>query len=343
MVEIRNTKDAQEYLNASERKRVAHEQQKFNALGYDINLTVLTAVAKQITEQKFFELSLAEYVPILVGNGAWSDNIVTYRDFSLSRDFEEGVINTGSNNARLAESNSGVDTITVPVTNWAKQINYSIFDLQLASKAGNWDIVTSKEKSRKKNWDLGIQQIAFVGSANNSNVKGLLTQSNVNSNTSLITKYLSTMTAAELNTFVAGAIDAYRVNNERTAYPSHFIIPESDYNGLAVPMPSTLGQFPVPMLDYLLQAFKLITRNPNFKILPCSYADKTTNNTLVALNKNRYTLLNFDESTVRMDIPVDYSNTLQNTLNGFQFQSVGYGQFTGVQAYRERELLYFDF
>jgi hypothetical protein len=342
-MEIRNAKDANEYLNAAERQRVSYEQQKFNALGYDINLTVLTAVAKQITEQKFFELQIGEYLPIAVGNSAWSDNILTYRDFSLSRDFEEGVINTGANNARLAESNSGVDSITVPVSNWAKQINYSLFDLQLASRAGNWDLVTSKEKSRKKNWDLGIQQIAFVGSANNSNVKGLLTQSNVNSNTSLITKYISTMNATEFNALVTGAVDAYRVNNGRTQYPTHFIIPESDYNGLAVTMATTGGSFPVPMLEYLQKAFALITRNPSFKILPCSYADKTTNNSLIGLNKNRYTLLNFDETTIRMDIPVDYSNTLQNTLNGFQFQSVGYGQFTGVQAYRELEVLYFDF
>jgi hypothetical protein len=60
------------------------------------------------------------------------------------------------------------------------------------------------------------------------------------------------------------------------------------------------------------------------------------------LNKNRYTLLSYDEDSLRMDIPVDYTNTLQNTVNGFNFQSAAYGQFTGLKAYRPKEMLYFD-
>lgn len=43
-----------------------------------------------------------------------------------------------------------------------------------------------------------------------------------------------------------------------------------------------------------------------------------------------------------MDIPVDYTNTMQNTLNGFSFQNVGYGQYSGAVAYRPLETLYFD-
>ena len=116
-----------------------------------------------------------------------------------------------------------------------------------------------------------------------------------------------------------------------------------DYNGLANLIPGSAGTFPVPMMNYLLDAFKLITRNPNFKILPCAYANESINNSIVGLNKNRYTLLNYDEDSIRMDIPVDYSNTLQNTLNGFQYQNVGYGQYTGVVAFRPLEVLYFDY
>jgi hypothetical protein len=44
-----------------------------------------------------------------------------------------------------------------------------------------------------------------------------------------------------------------------------------------------------------------------------------------------------------MDIPVDYTNTLANSLDNFNFQNVGYGQFTGVQTYRPLELLYFSY
>lgn len=334
-------------LNAREAARAAMLQTQFdsqirNALGYDINITSLTAISKRVVEQKFFTLPPFDYVPIRVGDGAWSDQIVTYRDFQLAGDFETGNINTGASDSRLAETDAGVDSVSNPIINWAKQVTWSFFDLQLAAKSGNWDLVTSKEKSRKKNWDLGIQKIAFVGSASNASVMGLLTQTGVNSNTSLITGYINAMNATNFSALVAGLIEAYRSNAQRTAMPTHFIIPEADYNGLAQLTPGTVGTYPIPMIDYLLNMFKLITRNPNFKILPCAYADEVNNVAVTGLDKNRYTLLNYDEDTIRMDIPVDYTNTLQNTINGFQFQNVGYGQYTGVLAYRPLEILYFD-
>jgi hypothetical protein len=73
-----------------------------------------------------------------------------------------------------------------------------------------------------------------------------------------------------------------------------------------------------------------------------AYANKSRNASITGLNKNRYTLLNFNEQSIRMDIPVQYTSTLMNTINGFNFQNVGYGQFTGVQTYRPLETLYFD-
>jgi hypothetical protein len=344
--QILNSKGEPIVLNRQESARADVLQSQFNreirnALGYEIDITSLTAISKRVVEQKFFTIPFADYLPVRVGEGSWSSNLVTYRDYSIGDDFATGVVNTGSNNDRMAETDSAVDTITVPVLNWAKQISWSFFDLQLAAKSGNWDLVSSKERSRKRNWDLGIQKIAFVGLPGDANVKGLLTQSDVNSNTSLIAKYINAMSDSEFQALLAGIIEAYRSNAQRTAMPSHFIIPEGDYNGLAVSVSET---YPLKSkLARLQESFALITMNPNFKILPLAYADKAQNATITGLNKNRYTLLNFDEDTIRMDIPVDYTNTLQNTINGFNFQNVGYGQFTGAKAYRPREILYFDF
>lgn len=329
-------------LNAREQARADVLQKKYNeelrnSLGYEINITTLSMISKRVVEQKFFTIPPADYMPVRVGEGAWSSEIVTYRDFQVAADFETGIINTGASNSKLAETDSGVDAVHVPITNWAKQIVWSFFDLQFAAKSGNWDLVTSKERSRKKNWDLGIQKIAFLGSATNTNVMGLLSQSAVNSNTAVITKYISTMTPTEFATFVQKVVGAYRTNAQFTAKPTHFIIPELDFNGLATPVSASFPN--VSMLSYLLDTFRTITGNPNFKIMPCAYADQINNN----LSLNRYVLLNYDEDTLRMDIPVDYTNTMQNTINGFQFQNVGYGQFTGAQAYRPLEILYFDF
>jgi hypothetical protein len=332
-------------LNARELARATALQAQFdnelrNALGADISITTLTAISKRVVEQKFFQIAPAEYMPVRVGEGAWSDQIMTYRDFNLAADFETGNINTAASDSRLAEADAGVDAVFNPIINWAKQLSWTIMDLNMAAKSGNWDLVTSKERARKKNWDLGIQRIAFLGSRSDSRVMGLLTQTGVNSNTAIITEYISGMSPSEFATFVQTIVEAYRSNAVRTAYPTHFVMPEGDYNGLATPVSA---DFPnVTKLQYLLDAFKLITRNPNFQIMPCAYADQANNADVSGLNKNRYSLYNYDEDTLRMDIPVDYTNTLQNTINGFQFQNVGYGQYTGVLAYRPLEMLYFD-
>jgi hypothetical protein len=312
-----------------------------NALGYERTITTLTTVMKKITEQKFFEVAPADYVPIRVGEGAWSSNLLTYRSFNLSDNFADGVINTGANNARLAQADTGVDSLSIQVKNWAKAIGWSIFDLELAAKSGNWDIVTAKEKSRKKNWDLGIQKIAFLGLEGDAQVKGVLNQSgpDVNTNTTLLQQPIYTLAGspAMLSSFIGSLLNAYRRNCNRSAWPTHFIIPESDYLGLATP---SSPDFPLKSILQLMQeTFQTMTGNKNFKILPSAYADAAYSGS----DNQVYTLLNYAEESIRMDIPVDYTNTLANSIDNFSFQNVGYGQFTGVLAYRPLELFYLAF
>lgn len=315
--------------------------QKQNALGYEIDITSLTQIIKSVTEQKFHEVNFRDYVPVTVGEGAWSSQLVKYRSFDVADDFETGVINTGTQRSKLAQVSTAVDAVYLPIINWAKEITYSIFDLRQASLSGNWDLVTSMESARYRNWALGLQQVAFWGSSVMPDVKGLLTLSTVNSNTTLITQNISDMDASEFQALLAGLLEAYRSNGQRTAMPTHFIIPEGDYNGLASSVDET---YPLKSrLERLLEGLRMMTRNPNFQILPCAYAMQSQNAAITGLNKNRYVLLNYNNDSIRMDIPVDYTNTQQNTLNGFQFQSVGYGQYAGVNAFRPLEVLYFDY
>ena len=318
-------------------------ERQVNALGYEISITTLTTIMKKITEQKFFEVAPADYVPIRVGEGAWSSNLVTYRSYNLTDDFSTGVINTGGNNSRLAQGDAGVDSLSVPVINWAKSIGWSIMDLELAAKSGNWDLVVAKEKARKKNWDLGIQKVAFLGmsppSTASAPVLGLLNQPNVLINTTLLTNSITSLAAtpSTLSAFIGKILNAYRANAQRSAWPTHFIIPESDYLGLATPSSPT---FPLKSILQLMQeTFQTMTGNPNFKILPSAYADAAYNGG----SNQIYTLLNYAEESVRMDIPVDYTNTLANSIDNFSFQNVGYGQFTGVLSYRNLEMLYLQF
>lgn len=321
-------------LNALELKSSENVMRMIKNAGYEVDVTTLTTIMKSVVEQKFFEVAPADFVPVKVGEGAWSAALTTYRAFSLADDFSTGVIGVGANNARMASADTQVDAITVPVVNWGKSIGWSLFDLQLASKSGNWDLVVSKEKARKRNFDLGIQRVAFLGLADDSNVKGLLNQADVTVNTSTISKLISSMTDAEFSTFAATVYEDYRANCKRSAKPTHFAIPERDYNGLCAPYSST---YPLKTkLQALEENFQMLTMNKNFKILPIAYGNIDIHGTV-----NKYALYNYDEDSIRMDIPVSYQNTLANSTDNFNFQNVGYAQFTGVKAYRPLETLYF--
>lgn len=343
---ILNSKGQPIKLTKAEQYHADYMQRKVNArfannLGYEVSITTLTTIMKKITEQKFFEIPPADYLPVRVGEGTWSSNLTTYRSFDVADEFETGVVNTGGQNSRLASADAGVDALNIKVFNWAKSIGWSIFDLELAAKSGNWDLVSAKEKSRKRNWDLGVQRVAFLGARGQNGTGGaclgLLNQGGVTINSSVITQPISAMTPADLKQFCALVVEAYRSNCQRTAWPTHFIIPESDYNGLAS---QASPDFPIKStLQLLEEMFQVITRNKSFKILPLAYGDKAYS----GYSFQQYVLLNYDEESLRMDLPLNYTNTLANSLDNFSFQNAGYGQFTGVLAYRPLEMMYFQF
>ena len=310
-----------------------------SATGYQIVTDTLTYIKKQISEQKFYEVAPADFMPVAVGDGSFAANILTNRTYQVSDDFESGNLRTGANNTRLAQVDVAVDSKTMKVINWAKAVEYSIFDIEQALVANNWDPIEQKHRARKRNWDLGIQKIAFLGSAVDTAVPGFLNNSVVNINTSVIGKAISTMTAAEFATFVQTVLSTYFANTASTVLPTHFAIPYSDYLGLMTPVSSTYPN--IPMMSYLEQAFKALC-GPAFKILPLAYAD-ATNNTAFGINKQIYQLYRYDAESLRMDVPVDYTTTQPNTINNFQFEDVAYGQYTGVGFYRALEALQFRY
>jgi hypothetical protein len=313
------------------------------ASGYQIALDTLTYIIKQVTQQKFYEVAPADFVPVSVGEGAFAANIMTNRSYVNSGAFEDGNIRQGANNTKLASATVSVDSVTVPVKDWAMSVEYSVFDVEQALFANNWDLIEQKHRARKKVWDLGIQEIAFLGSKSDSGVKGLLNNASATVNTGRITKSIGSMTAAELQTLVTNLIADYFSNTTNsTALPTHLVVPMADWLGWGQLVQGTVGTYPVPLGDYLLQAFRRVC-GPKFQILPVAYADATNNNSLRALNKNVYALYRYDAESLRMNIPVDYTVTQPGTQNNFQFQDVAYGQYTGLGLYRNLELLLFQY
>jgi hypothetical protein len=312
------------------------------SLGYDYTIQTVTQIRAQVVKQKFYEIPFADYVPVIPGTGAWMEDIKTNLTYDLAGPFEDGIISTASGHSQISTVDVGISPVSAKIITWAKGYMYTNPEIQKALAANNWDVVSSKLSALKKQWDLGIQKVAFLGyKASIADVPGLLTNSSVNIDTSIITKNISTMTSAEFATLVSALLADYFDNSNNTVLPDTFEIPMDDYLGLGVPVASG---FPViSQREYLQNMFREMTANPNFKIFGTPYGMAANNSGYInSPGKNRYVLYRNDPETIKMDLPVDFILGPAGTANNFQWQGVGVGQFTGAIAYRPAEVRYYD-
>jgi hypothetical protein len=315
-----------------------------SSLGYQYTIQTTTLIRAKVIKQKFYEVPFADYVPVVIGEGAWMENIKTNLVYDVTSPFEAGLQAQAANQTRIETVDVATAPVTATIETWIKGYQYSIPEVEKALASNNWDVIAGKMKALKKNWDLGLQKVSFLGLLQNLTfVPGLLTQPAVNSNAAVITGYISAMNAADFAALVRQLIAAYFANSNSTVMPDTFVIPMQDWLGLGVLVPGTVGTYPVPMLNYLLEAFKLVTMNPGFQIKPVAYADQANNDGYFRVGGgNRYVLYRRDPETIRMDLPVDMFLNPAGTGNNFQWNGVAAGQFTGAIAYRVPELLYFD-
>ncbi len=146
------------------------------------------------------------------------------------------------------------------------------------------------------------------------------------------------MNYTEFGTLVSLLMQDYFANSNSTVYPTHFAIPQSDWNGLGVAVNPEFWVAGGTKLDVLRTAFVQVTGNPNFVIYPVAYADQANNKGVWTANGTfRYCLYRKDEESACMDIPLDLTQLAPNTADNFNWQKVNYGQFTGVQIIRVPE------
>ena len=310
------------------------------SFGYDYAIRTTTWLRTKSIQQKFYEVPLTDFVTIEVGEGAWMESITQNLEFNASGDFESGIQNVSGGRAELAEVNVALSTKTYPIITWAKGYKYAIDELKKALASNNWDVVKAKTDALKKNWDLGIQKTVFLGSKNIQNVYGLLNQDTPTIDTTTLTSNISDLAADAFAQFVQVILGLYFANSNSTALPDTFIIPMDDMLGLA----GMVGPLYVKSkMEVLLAAFKAATGNPNFKILGSAYAMKANNiGYTTTYGSQRYTLYRNDPEVVRQSIPANFTLTTPGTGDNFQYKGVGYGQYTGVQCYRPREIYYLD-
>lgn len=315
-----------------------------NATGYQITMDTLTYRIRQITTQKFYQISPADFLPVMVGEGAYSNNLLFNRTYSTSDDFEAGNIRTGTGDARLATANVAIDGVTQSIQDWAKTIGYTTIDVEKAIRANSWDLIMALHEARKLNFDLGIQKIAFLGSVNDTKYPGLFTNPNITVDTGTIPTLIKLMTASQLATFVTTLLAAYLTNVGNTCLPDTFVIPLSDMSGLAALTPGTVGTYPVPIIKYIQEAFDIAIQKSGMvgsgkplRIIANAYANKANNpNTL-----NYYMLYRNDPTSLRMNIPVPYTVSQIGTINGFQFHDTAWAEYTGVTVLRNAEVMAF--
>ncbi len=317
-----------------------------NASGYQILIDTMTYIKQQESKQSYYELGSfgltpSSFLPFAVGEGAWASNILTRRTYHNAGDFESGLTRQGSHGARQANATASMDSITIPTFIWDASVEYNLAEIEQALQASNWDVIAAKHASRMKMWQLGIQASTFLGTKS-GNMEGLFVNTAVNINTGLITAPISGLSAAGFLTFVRTLISTYWTNSNSTKLPTHFVMPMIDYLGLMTLVPGSAGTFPVPMLNYLDEAFKKLC-GPNFKILPNAYGDAANALALGAPNKNTYALYRHDSEALRRDIPVDFTTTQPNSVNNWTFEDVAYAQLTGVGFYKPLETLLFQY
>lgn len=305
--------------------------------GFETAITTLTRVRQEVIGQVHYTVNPSDFVPMKMGDGAFAEEILYYKNFALAGKFSDGFV--GGGQQRKAKSDIGYDTVKIKNQFWANEFDYSIIELNQANaNQMAINLISEKEAARKKAWDLGIQDTAFLGVDGDDAIDGLLTLNNqgVAINTTVIDKPIKNMTSTEFNAFISSAIAAYFANSNSTRMPNCFTLPVRDLLG-SVGFVAENQPFQ-SKLEVLEKAFQKATGNPSFQVKAVQYADKSSN----SLGVNRYSLYNNAADTLEMNIPVDYTSTSFGTVNNFDFTNVAYGQFSGVIAKRPAEIIYFD-
>ena len=203
-----------------------------SSLGFKFAMQSTTLVLADVIHQRFYEEAIAKFASVLVGRGAWLDFLQQPQTFDAGGPFHEGDSNMATNQ-QIPVVNVGMSPITVPTQGWNKGYSWSIPEVERALATNNWDLIKSRQAALEKNWQLGIQEMGFVGNPNNlTNFPGLLSNTQVTVNTSFIPQAISTMTGAQINAFVAGLIGLYRSNTSETRFPNRFVVPMSDWPGM---------------------------------------------------------------------------------------------------------------
>ena len=307
------------------------------ARGIEKNITTLTQIVADVLRQKFYTVAgkLSDYVPVEMGTGAYQKQLFQYAVAQVGQDFEAGIVQSGNGINKDANIDITVDGITIKNNFWRMKYQATNEIVKMASvNQETFSYIEEQERARLKTAQLGIQKVMFVGTNDGLN-EGLLNQSGVTINTSLLPSSIATMTIEQLTNFAKTAIATYFANTNSTVFPNTWLMPTSDYMTLGVPINP---QYPIGTVrEFLEKAFINAGAPANFKILHTVY-----NNTAGTGGAGRHVLYNRDADALTMYIPKPYTPYPLYPVGSLDTISDAEMQFTGVWVKRPNEVLYMD-
>ena len=317
--------------------------------GYQIPIDTLTQIAREVTTQVFYSVPITEYLPVVIGQGAFSQSLLTFKTGSTGNQFKQNIFRSGQNSS-LTQANTQIQGDTIEILNFAQGMTYSLVEMKQAAMYGNFDLIAAKEEARKTVYDQGLIQTAFLGVPEfGQGFYGLVNQDMTQPDRVpvdagvTINKPIGTMNELEINALVGALIYKYYSNTGFSKLPSRFIIPTSDYFTLQEYINPAFPLADSQRINILLKAFKSQTGNEKFEIKHTIYCQKTESDKINGgLAKDRYILTVDDPKSLKMLLPVPYTVTLANTINGYEWQNAAYGQFSTVQLLRGKETQYYD-
>ena len=294
----------------------------------------ITDIIQGVVEAKYYELAgqtPSDFVDVQVGRGAYMGQLFQFTSEYVGAPFNQCIINpksTGIHNDAVADI--AVDGINIP-NNFYRQ-KYSISQEELKMAAANrigFDVIEQKEKSRAKNWQLGIQDVLFNG-LGDGRTFGLNTQTGVTTSATLLPKAIEAMSAEQIRNFAGTALATAFANSNYTVMPNRWLMPTRTYLALGVPFNTQFAYKTVR--EVLEDAFKQAGAPADFKIVHSLY-----NNT-AASGLGLHAFYNTED--VVMYIPKDYTPHPLFAQGALDMISDAEGQFTGVWVKRPGAFLY---
>lgn len=325
-----------ELFNEAELAVMERNEKLLNDVGYgDIDVTLLTLIERNVSQQKFYQINPEDFIPMDKTQGGFADYMTVLRSYiNAEGNIESWERGLDADNARRGQVGSKLESVSLKIHNLDKMVSYSLFEIRQSQQTGAWNIVTEKERARKIDHDISVQRALLLGTDNH---KGLLNQTEVATDTALLTKKISTMSAAEFKTFLSNMLPTFYTQSGMTALPDTLAIAPSDYLALGVAVDE---QYPVftTMKQRLEDVFKEMTGNANAKIVPLAYCEPQFHN-----GQFKYVLYRRDIDTVRAYMPFEYNVVQGATVDGMNYQNTAWSRVSDVFVNRPAEMLYLQF